>query len=47
MREHAGFATIAGGVLALLSPAAAAAQATPATLPLVPMPQTVTRAVHA
>lgn len=45
MREHAGFATIAGGVLALLSPAAAAAaQATPAALPLVPMPQTVTRA---
>jgi len=45
MREHVGFATIVGGVLALLSPAAATARTAPAPapLPLVPMPQTVTR----
>jgi hexosaminidase len=47
MREHVGFATIVGSVLALLSPAAATARtvpaAAPAPLPLVPMPQTVTR----
>ncbi|RZL58247.1 MAG: beta-hexosaminidase [Sphingomonas sp.] len=47
MREHVGFATIVGGVLALLSSAATAqispARTAPAPLPLVPMPQTVTR----